>query len=339
MPSSRGRTIPPRSSCAPFATAFQPRRAPPASRSPRESGGTMHLVMFVNAKQARAGVIDGEDIVDINACDRSLPSTLKGILEANALSKIKRIVKSKKNREPLRRARLLPPIPNPGLLLSVGMNYHEHLKEMKTPVPEKPAAFTKSVASIIASGEPILLPASHPDMVDWEGEFTVVIGKAGYRIPAAKALDHVAGYTLVNDVSARDWVTAIFASTGVMGPIHAWEHNLLGQMMPTFCPMGPCIATNDEVPNPDDVKIVTLLNGQAMQNANTDDLVFSVVKLIEYYSQFYRFLPGDCITTGSPSGVGFGRNPKVFMKAGDVVEVEVKEIGVLRNPIEAPQGN
>jgi 2-keto-4-pentenoate hydratase/2-oxohepta-3-ene-1,7-dioic acid hydratase in catechol pathway len=293
----------------------------------------MHLVMFVKDKQPRAGVIDGEDIVDINANDRSLPPTLKGILEINGISKIRKILKSKKHRVPLKRAKLLPPISNPGLLLSVGMNYHEHLKEMKTPVPEKPAAFTKSVASIIASGDSIQLPASHPDMVDWEGEFTVVIGKGGHRIPAAKALDHVAGYTLANDVSARDWVTAIFQSQGVMGPIHAWEHNLLGKMMPTFCPMGPCIATRDEIPDPANVKIQTRLNGRVMQDANTDDLVFSVVKLIEYYSQFYRFMPGDLITTGSPSGVGFGRNPKVFMKAGDVVEVEVKEIGVLRNPI------
>jgi acylpyruvate hydrolase len=294
----------------------------------------MHLVMFLKDKQPRAGVIDGEDVVDINAADRSLPSTLKGILEINGLAKVKKLVKSKK-RIPLKKARLLPPISNPGLLLSVGMNYHEHLKEMKTPVPETPAAFTKSVASIIASGDPILLPAAHPDMVDWEGEFTVVIGKAGHRIPAAKALDYIAGYTLANDVSARDWVTAIFQSQGIMGPIHAWEHNLLGKMMPTFCPMGPCIATKDEIPDPANVKIQTRLNGKVMQDANTDDLVFSVVKLIEYYSQFYRFMPGDCITTGSPSGVGFGRNPKVFMKAGDVVEVEVKQIGVLRNPIKA----
>ncbi len=291
--------------------------------------------MYLKDKQPRAGVIDGADIVDINACDRSLPPTLKGILEAGALARVKKVLKSKKNRTPRDRAKLLPPIPNPGLLLSVGMNYHEHLKEMKTPVPEKPTAFTKSAASIIASGQPILLPASHPDMVDWEGEFTVVIGKAGHRIPAAKALDHVAGYTIVNDVSARDWVAPIFASTGVMGPIHAWEHNLLGKMFPTFCPMGPVLATRDELPDPDDVQIVTRLNGTVMQDANTDDLVFSVVKLIEYYSQFYRFQPGDCITTGSPSGVGFGRDPKVFMKPGDVVEVEVKPIGVLRNPVAA----
>jgi len=106
-------------------------------------------------------------------------------------------------------------------------------------------------------------------------------------------------------------------------------------MFPTFCPMGPVLATKDEVPDPSNVRIVTRLNGQVMQDANTDDFVFTVAKLIEYYSQFYRFLPGDCITTGSPSGVGFGRNPKVFMKAGDTIEVEVAGIGVLSNPVRA----
>ena len=140
----------------------------------------MHLVMFRKGREPRAGVIDGEEIVDINACDRSLPSTIKGVLEANAVSKVRRVLKSRKHRLPRKKAKLLPPIPHPGLLLSVGMNYHEHLKEMKTPVPDKPAAFTKSVASIIGPGEPITLPRTNPDMVDWEGEFTVVIGKEHY---------------------------------------------------------------------------------------------------------------------------------------------------------------
>jgi 2-keto-4-pentenoate hydratase/2-oxohepta-3-ene-1,7-dioic acid hydratase in catechol pathway len=231
--------------------------------------------------------------------------------------------------------KLLAPIPDPGIVLSVGMNYHEHLKEMKTPTPEKPAAFTKSVASIIASGEAIKVPKSNPDMLDWEGEFSVVIGKTCHAVKAAQALDYVAGYTLVNDVSARDWVAPLFKAQGLMGPIHAWEHNLLGKMFPTFCPMGPCMVTTDELPDPGNVQIQTRLNGRVMQDANTDDLVFSVPQLIEYYSQFYLLRPGDVITTGSPSGVGFGRNPKVFMQPGDVVEVEVRQIGILRNPIEA----
>jgi 2-keto-4-pentenoate hydratase/2-oxohepta-3-ene-1,7-dioic acid hydratase in catechol pathway len=284
----------------------------------------MKLVTVEIDRRARAGILEGADIF-------LLPSTLKDILASGRLGDVRK----GKDRVSAKGAKLLAPIPDPSIVLSVGMNYHEHLKEMKTPVPEKPAAFTKSVASIIASGQPIKVPKSNPGMLDWEGEFSVVIGKACHAVKAEQALDYVAGYTLVNDVSARDWVAPIFSATGIMGPIHAWEHNLLGKMFPTFCPMGPCMVTKDELPDPSNVKIETRLNGQVMQDANTDDLVFSVPQLIEYYSQFYLLQPGDVITTGSPSGVGFGRNPKVFMKPGDVVEVEVKQIGVLRNPIEA----
>jgi 2-keto-4-pentenoate hydratase/2-oxohepta-3-ene-1,7-dioic acid hydratase in catechol pathway len=287
----------------------------------------MKLVSFEYERRQQAGLVDGNDII-------ALHSSLKEILARGGLDDLRRLRGSQKDRVSAKRVKLLPPIPDPGMVLSVGMNYHEHLKEMKTRVPEKPAAFTKSVASIIATGEPIKVPKSNPDMLDWEGEFSVVIGKPCHAVKAARALDYVAGYTLVNDVSARDWVAPLFSATGLMGPIHAWEHNLLGKMFPTFCPMGPCLLTKDELPDPTNVQIETRLNGRVMQSANTDDLVFSVVQLIEYYSQFYRFQPGDVITTGSPSGVGFGRNPKLFMKPGDVVEVEVKQIGVLRNPIE-----
>lgn len=289
----------------------------------------MHLVTFEHEGEARPGRLAGETIVDL----QPLAPDVRTLLERGLLDKARTFA----GKEFVRKhVRLLAPIPNPGLILSVGMNYGEHLKEMKTPVPEKPAAFTKSVASIIGPETPIRLPASHPDMVDWEGEFSVVIGKPCHRVTASQALDYVAGYTIVNDVSARDWVAPIFSATGIMGPIHAWEHNLLGKMFPTFCPMGPALATKDEVPDPANVKLQTRLNGKVMQDANTDDLVFGVAELIEYYSQFYLFRPGDVITTGSPSGVGYGRNPKVFMKAGDVVEVEVQGIGILRNPVVAP---
>ena len=296
----------------------------------------MHLVSFTTGRQPRAGVLAGGDIVDL-AADPSLPTTPRGILAAGMLDAVRAVRDAKPARHlvPRKAARLLAPITDPAIVLSVGMNYHEHLKEMKTPVPDRPAAFTKSVASIIASGDPILLPPSNPNMVDWEGELTVVIGRPCHRVKAAQALDYVAGYTIVNDVSARDWVASVFSSTAIMQSIHAWEQNLLGKMLPTFCPLGPAIATRDEVPDPGDVRIVTRLNGAVMQDAHTNDLVFSVPKLIEYYSQFYRFLPGDCITTGSPSGVGYGRNPKVFMKDGDVIEVEVTGVGVLSNPVKA----
>ena len=285
----------------------------------------MKLVTFLTKGGPRAGRLEGDSIVEIG-------SSLKEIFVVDPVDTLRR---KKGLTYPVDKVKLLAPIPDPGLVLSVGMNYHEHLKEMKTPVPEKPAAFTKSVASIIGSGEAIKLPPRNAKMVDWEGELSVVIGRPCHRVKASQALDYVAGYTLVNDVSARDWVAPIFQAQGVMGPIHAWEHNLLGKMFPTFCPMGPCMVTKDEIADPGKVRIETRLNGSVMQSASTDDLVFGVPQLIEYYSQYYLFKPGDVITTGSPSGVGYGRNPRVFMKAGDVVEVEVKEIGVLRNSVEA----
>ena len=288
----------------------------------------MKLVTFEINGEARPGRLSGDEIVDL----QSLAPDVRGVLERGLLDEA---AAASGKVHALKRVKLLAPIRNPGMVLSVGMNYHEHLKEMKTPVPEKPAAFTKSVASIVGPDAPIRIPPSNPDMLDWEGEFSVVIGKPCHRVKAAQALDYVAGYTLVNDVSARDWVAPIFSATGIMGPIHAWEHNILGKLFPTFCPMGPVLATREEVPDPANVRITTKLNGKTMQDANTDDLVFSVVQLIEYYSQFYLFQPGDVITTGSPSGVGYGRNPKVFMKAGDVVEVEVEGIGILRNPVAA----
>ena len=285
----------------------------------------MKLVTFLTKGGPRAGRLEGDSIVEIG-------SSLKEIFVVDPVDTLRR---KKGLTYPVDKVKVLAPIPDPGLVLSVGMNYHEHLKEMKTPVPEKPAAFTKSVASIIGSGEAIKLPPRNAKMVDWEGEFSVVIGRPCHRVKASQALDYIAGYTLVNDVSARDWVAPIFQAQGVMGPIHAWEHNLLGKMFPTFCPMGPCMVTKDEIADPGKVRIETRLNGSVMQSASTDDLVFGVPQLIEYYSQYYLFKPGDVITTGSPSGVGYGRNPRLFMKAGDVVEVEVKEIGVLRNPVEA----
>jgi len=288
----------------------------------------MKLVTVDIEGKARPGRIADDHIIDLSG----IGPDLRSILESGGLDRAHRAEGSKIW---LKGARLLAPIQNPALVLSVGMNYHEHLKEMKTPAPEKPAAFTKSVASIIGPEAPILIPPNNPAMVDWEGEFSVVIGKPCHRVKAAQALDYVAGYTIVNDVSARDWVAPVFSSTGIMGPIHAWEQNLLGKMFPTFCPMGPVLATKEDVPDPGNVKITTRLNGKLMQSANTDDLVFSVPELIEYYSQFYLFKPGDVITTGSPSGVGYGRNPRIFMKAGDVVEIEVEGVGILRNPIQA----
>jgi 2-keto-4-pentenoate hydratase/2-oxohepta-3-ene-1,7-dioic acid hydratase in catechol pathway len=224
-------------------------------------------------------------------------------------------------------------IPDPGIVLAAGLNYHAHLREMNTPLPALPYAFHKSVTALIGSGAAIAPPREHDQMVDWEGEFCAVIGRACYNVSAGDALSYVGGYTLINDVSARDWVAGVFASTGIMGPIAAWEENLLGKQFPTFCPLGPAIVTADEIPDPRDVHIQTRLNGTVVQDAHTSDLVFGVAELIAYYSRFHALRPGDVISTGSPSGVGFARDPKVFMRPGDIIEVSSPAIGTLRNYI------
>ena len=313
----------------------------------------MRLVTLEFGNEFRPGVVVGDEILDLRGCDaivraaRLVPRDIKGILGAGpaALDLLRSIVdRVVTNKDQLRErralvkitgAKLAAPIPNPGMILSIGANYHEHLKEMNVPAPKTPLSFFKSVASIIGTGEPIILPASNPDMVDWEGEFSVVIGRPCHRVRASEALHYIAGYTVVNDVSARDWVAPAFAAKGMMETIVAWEHNILGKFFPTFCPMGPAIVTSDEIRNPHDLHLETRLNGKVVQSTNTSDLVFNVTQIIEYYSQFLHFRPGDIITTGSPSGVGYSRNPKLFMKPGDTIEVEVQGIGILKNPVAA----
>jgi acylpyruvate hydrolase len=318
----------------------------------------MHLYTIRNGGRSGAAVALGADVIDIAGAAeavpaaRGLPPSLRGILEggADGLAQVRRVVDQvaahaslgDRLREsgallPLDRAKLLAPLPDPGFVLSAGMNYHAHLKEMKSPTPATPAHFAKCVSAIIGPGAAIRLPASNPDMVDWEGEFCVVIGRPCHAVGESEALDYVAGYTLVNDVSARDWVAPIAAAQGTMGPIMAWEQNLLGKQFPTFCPMGPAVVTADEIRDPHDVALQTVVNGKVMQSANTNDLVFNVAQLIAYYSRFYLLRPGDVITTGSPSGVGYGRDPKVFLRAGDTVAVSAHGIGTLSNPVVGPE--
>lgn len=256
---------------------------------------------------------------------------------------LERIVQDAQNRaasfesagalRPTSRTKFASPIPLPRVILAVGANYHEHLKEMNTIGPSTPMCFYKSPSSVIGNDDDIVLPASHPDMIDWEGEFAAVIGRTCHDVSEADALDYVAGYTILHDVSARDWVAPAFAAQGMIPTIVGWEHNILGKLFPTFCPIGPVIVTADEIGDPHRLAIETRVNGEVMQSSNTSDLVFNVSQIISYYSKFLTFLPGDIITTGSPSGVGYGRKPQKFLRAGDVVEVSVERIGTLRNRI------
>ena len=233
-------------------------------------------------------------------------------------------------------ANFLPVVPDPSIILSVGMNYRAHLEEMVSiPVPKNPVAFLMTHTALNGHRRPIIAPAQFPDMIDWEGELTFVFGKDCHNVSEDEAMDYVAGYTIANDVSARDWVSSFFTSEGRYDIMASWDRNLLGKQLPTFCPCGPVIVTKDEIADPHNLQLTTTLNGEVMQSSSTDDLIFNIPQMISYYSKFYRFSPGDIVTTGSPSGVGAGRKPPVFMKPGDVIEIEIEGIGKISNTIAA----
>jgi 2-keto-4-pentenoate hydratase/2-oxohepta-3-ene-1,7-dioic acid hydratase in catechol pathway len=237
---------------------------------------------------------------------------------------------------PFGEADLLAPVPRPNLILSVGLNYHRHLAEMAgTPAPKFPSAFMKTGVSLTGSGKPIVVPPQCPDMIDYEAEFCFVFGRTCHNASEAEAMDYVAGYTIANDVSARDWVSDVFTVTEPFPAILAWERNIMGKLFPTFTPCGPVITTKDEIDNPHDLLLEMQLNGETMQSTRTDDLIFNIPQIVSYFSKWYRFEPGDIVTTGTPAGVGAGRKPQIFMKPGDRAEVSLEGVGVLSNPVMA----
>ena len=222
----------------------------------------------------------------------------------------------------IRGGKLLAPLV-PANLLAIGLNYKKHAEEGGKGVPERPILFIKATSALQHPGDPIALPvhrASHE--VDYEAELAVVIGRAAKNVPRERALDYVLGYTCANDVSARDWQ-------------RRWGGGQWCQAksFDTFCPLGPWLVTPDEIPNPNDLKLRCTLNGAVMQDWTTADMVFDVATLIEFLSGSKTLLPGTVILTGTPHGVGFARNPPVWLKAGDTVSIEIEKIGTLTNPV------
>jgi 2-keto-4-pentenoate hydratase/2-oxohepta-3-ene-1,7-dioic acid hydratase in catechol pathway len=211
------------------------------------------------------------------------------------------------------------PVPRPGKLICIGLNYRDHAAESKMAIPEKPVVFSKFSSAVIAPGEPVVLPAASKQ-VDYEAELAVVIGRRAKNVPADRAYDYVLGYTACNDVSARDFQ---FADG-------QWQR---GKSCDTFAPMGQTIVTTDQVPDPHKLSIKLILNGQTMQDSNTDQMIFGVPRLIEFLSETITLEPGDVIATGTPSGVGFARNPPVFLQPGDQMEVLIEGMGGLGNPV------
>ena len=215
----------------------------------------------------------------------------------------------------------LAPVPRPGKLICIGLNYRDHAAESNMAIPERPVVFSKFATAVIAPGEAVVLPDTSKQ-VDYEAELAVVIGRRAKSVSANRALEYVLGYTAFNDVSARDFQ---FADG-------QWQR---GKSCDTFAPMGPTIVTADVIPNPHKLSIKLRLNGRTMQDSNTDNLIFGIPQLISFLSETITLEPGDVIATGTPSGVGFARKPPVFLKDGDQMEVEIEGLGILNSRVVA----
>ena len=219
--------------------------------------------------------------------------------------------------------KLLAPIV-PTNIFCIGLNYRKHAEEGGAPIPERPVLFMKGAAAVNNPGDPILLPRRlRSDKVDYECELVVVIGTPCKNVPRAEALNHVLGYTCGNDVSARDWQQEWGGSQWVRG-----------KTFDTFAPIGPCLVTPDEIPDPNTLQLKTILNGETMQDWNTNDMIFDVPTLIEFVSGSTTLPAGTIVMTGTPHGIGAARKPPVYLKAGDTVTVEVEKIGSLTNPVQ-----
>lgn len=313
----------------------------------------MKLLTLRSRDRFHPAVLLSDDVLDLVAARevislaKSLPDTLKGILEAGTggLELVQQVIVSAK--EPATRARLVeigaltpfasvvlgPVVPDPDMVLSGSMNSHGHLSEMGDSPAEHPCAFHKVRSAISASGADIVPPPGHGDRLDWEGEFCIVIGKRCHAVSIEEAPDYIVGYTLMNDVSAREYALPFIQAKGAVPAAQAWERNVLGKNYPGFAPIGPVIATKDELPSPLSYHMETVVNGEVMQSSTQEDLVFGPAEMVSYFSQFYVFQPGDIISLGSPPGVGMARKPPRFLKAGDVVEVRVDAIGSLVNGV------
>jgi 2-keto-4-pentenoate hydratase/2-oxohepta-3-ene-1,7-dioic acid hydratase in catechol pathway len=273
----------------------------------------MKLISFsTKSIEARPGLLLEDTILDLSPGGFS--STLEVIARGNVSTPAA-------TRVSLDGAMIHAPLANPPRIFAIGLNYRDHARESGMEIPTTPVVFFKLPTAIIGPGEPIVLP-KNSTQPDYEAEFAFIIGKGGYRIAAADWRDHVYGYTIVNDVSARD---VQFSST-------QWS---MSKSFPTFCPLGPAIVTADEITDPHALDISLSIDGETLQQSNTRELVFKIPELIEYLSSITPLLPGDIISTGTPPGVGLGRNPKRWLKPGETVTVTVEGLGSLTNPVVA----
>ena len=289
----------------------------------------MKIVTFKdenNTKKYRVGALISEnEIVDLtslvsnenlSAVDVSNCFDLETDFFSQAQSAIKKSDLPKLNRADLK---ICSPVPLPGKIICVGLNYRDHAEESGAEIPKSPIIFSKFSTCAIGSNEAILLPKAS-EQTDYEAEFAFIVGRRAKNVFAADAMDYVFGYTNFNDVSARDFQ---FADG-------QWVR---GKSCDTFAPMGEYVATKDEITDPHNLQIQFRLNGETLQNSNTKELIFKIPEIIEFLSASITLEPGDVVATGTPPGVGFARKPPVFLKDGDVAEVEIEGLGILVNKV------
>ena len=277
---------------------------------------------------------------------------MKAVLAGGALDQVRRLVErvaadgglrdqltDEGAIRPLSAAAFLPPVPDPSLVLALGLSYRDHLAEMHVEAPDRPSGFPKAPSSLNAHRAPIVLPRSHPDMVDYEAELAIVIGRPCFDADEEEAAAAIAGYTIANDVSARDWVkAALDPQQTPMQAALSWQRNLAGKQFPGFTPLGPFLVTADSLADAHDLAITTRLNGTTMQAGNTRDLIFPLPRIVSHFSRTCALCPGDIISTGTPAGVGYAHKPPRFLRPGDVVEVTIEGLGSLANPVVAAGG-
>ncbi len=281
----------------------------------------MKLVTFSTGKDARLGVVSGNDVIDLAAASGGLlPSDMVSFLQQgdSAMRLATEVGRSAKARLPLSQVTLLAPLLSPSKVVANGQNYADHCREQHVEPPEVPIIFCKFPSAIVGPGAAIRWDPGLTRQVDYEAELAVVMGRTARRVSAAEALDYVAGYTLCNDISARD----LQFGDG------QWVR---GKSLDTFCPLGPWLVTRDEILDPHVLAIRCTINGQVMQDSSTSEMIFGVRELIEFSSRAFTLLPGDVIATGTPHGVGHFRKPPAYLQDGDLVTIEVEGIGQLTN--------
>lgn len=282
----------------------------------------MRLVTYSSPSGPRVAAVRGAHLVDLNQADVNLPACIKRLLALGS-DGLRRAAIAAETGEGFARdsVTLLAPVPKPDKVICIGLNYADHARESGQEPPPEPVVFNKFVSAVTAHEQPIILPRVS-QQPDYEAELVAVIGIGGKHIAKGDALKHVAGYCCGHDVSARDWQ--------LHKPSKQW---LLGKSFDTFAPFGPELVTSDEVGDPSQLRVQFRLNGRTMQDSTTAQLIFKIDELVSYLSDICTLAPGDVIFTGTPPGVGAARKPPVFMQPGDVAEVEIERIGVLRNPV------